>query len=838
MTSRALHLIIACLALGCIIGCIAGCAGEHRDARDKYNEGVAALAKGDHEAAEKALLEARSQAGVDPELLFRAAYDLGVAYGAHAEKVRAGKDADLARAHELANQAVSWFHDASRARPGHADTIANLAIMRARAKQIRDELLRGDGKLEARLDRLIGEQRGVLEGARGAWLAIREAGGGDPLDQRDTLIHLADTERGIGAEAGVVGDLAADEIDAIGKKAEDKRSDEEKVRVVQLKNLDLYLMEGRTRITEARRKLQELAAEDGVARAEAALVALKRAREQLLDPITVMRQIAQDELAILQDTARSDTRALALGGAPGQKPDTPEVLPSWLEPGVIGERQGTIRDRLEEVRARLAAAAEAPAPTSGAAAPPSPGSLTPPASGPPASGPPASGPPASGPPASGATGAAGLSPPAAPAAPASPEAPASEDPQRAKLVERVKAALPSVAEASAAMDRARQALGQKRIKQALADEQAALEALAHAIEQFSDLKQLVELAYGEHQVLLQLLSPEAAKQLDAATRAKQTRDALSHNLGRMPRIRELIANEIAQLDQQVSQLAAKAGEPPKDPKEAENAKQQLDQARQQLDQARQQMTHAEELRGQAQAPLAALDKALSGRGDPMPPARDADAKLTELRKLFFSVIEHLQDLIREQGETRDQTSATNGEDDIMRAPKLPGLITRQEGHAQMAKSITDALSQQADAAAKQPPQPGQPPQGPDAKALAGAADEVRQSQGDMADARGTLIKARDATNATESLTPGVKSQAKAIEHLENALKLLQPPPDKNDKSDKDQQQQQQQQQQKQEQPQDPQQQQGGAGQRARDEDARRQRDRQRDTQSDPVEKDW
>jgi hypothetical protein len=85
--------------------------------------------------------------------------------------------------------------------------------------------------------------------------------------------------------------------------------------------------------------------------------------------------------------------------------------------------------------------------------------------------------------------------------------------------------------------------------------------------------------------------------------------------------------------------------------------------------------------------------------------------------------------------------------------------------------------------------------------------------------------------------PGVKSQAKAIEHLEAALKLLQPPPrnqNKNDKSDKqDQQDQQKQQQQKQ----DQQQQQGGAGQRARDEDARRQRQRGQPA-SDPVEKDW
>src|SRR5262249_59052064 len=75
--------------------------GEHREAREKYNEGVDLLVKGDHEAAEKALLDARSSAGVDPDLLFRAAYDLGYAYDAHATKVKTGKDADLAKAAEL-----------------------------------------------------------------------------------------------------------------------------------------------------------------------------------------------------------------------------------------------------------------------------------------------------------------------------------------------------------------------------------------------------------------------------------------------------------------------------------------------------------------------------------------------------------------------------------------------------------------------------------------------------------------------------------------------------------------------------------------------------------------
>ncbi|HEX4423300.1 MAG TPA: DUF4175 family protein [Kofleriaceae bacterium] len=788
--------------------------GEHRDARDKYNEGVAALAKGDYEPAEKALLDARSQAGVDPELVFRAAYDLGAAYGAHADQVRNAKDADLDKALELANQAVSWFGDADRLRPHDPDTKANLQIMRARVQAITDELRKGEGKLEARLDRLIRDQRGVLDDARGAWFAIKQAGGSDPLAEQGTLTHLADRERGVVAEAGVIGDLAADEIDEIGKKPDDKRTDQEKARIVQLKNLDLYLIEGRARITEARGKFQDLAAEDGVGRSEAALVELKRAREQLLDPITVLRQVAQDELAVTQDTAHSDTKAIDFGSGVGSGSGSgsgsgaaPTALPGWLEPARIAERQLSIRDRLEEVRARLTAATETPPPPA-----PDP-----------------------------------ASPAAAPSAPSGQP----QDPKQAKLIERIMAALPAVGEASTAMDHARDALGARQIKQALDQEQAALEALAGAIEQFSDLKQLIELAYGEHRQLVQLLGPEAAKQLDAAQRGKLTHEALAHNLRRMPRLAALIAEEVAQLDAKVKQSETAMAEAAlrqasgqvKDPKQAEAQKQQQAQAQQQLEQGKQLLTHAEELRGQAAAALATLDQALAANKDPMPPATDADQKLTELRKLFFDLIQHLQELIREQGETRDQTSAANSEDDFTRGPKLPGLADRQDGHKKLAKDITDQLAQQADAAAKQAPPtspngPSTPHAGPDPKALAGAADEVRQAQGDMGDAFNTLVKARDATNASQSLEPGVKSQAKAIEHLENALKLLQPPKksDKNDKNDQNKDQQQQQQQQK---PQDKQQQpQGGAGQRARDEDAKRQRQRNQAPANDPVEKDW
>jgi uncharacterized membrane protein YccC len=291
----------------------------------------------------------------------------------------------------------------------------------------------------------------------------------------------------------------------------------------------------------------------------------------------------------------------------------------------------------------------------------------------------------------------------------------------------------------------------------------------------------------------------------------------------MTRIKELIADEQQKLAAQEQQLEAQPaqGSGAPDPKQVEAAKQQLAQAKQQ-------MTAAEVLRADAEKALANLQAAVKGNKDPLAPAKDAEAKLAELRKLFFSVIEHLQELLREQNETKDQTSQANTEDDFTRAPKLPGLATKEGAHLEMANAITEALAKQSDAGAKaQDPQ-----QQEQAKKLAAAADEVRQGATDMTDAKTQLGKAATAKQSV-SLDPTVKSETKAIEHLENALKLLQPPPQKNDK-DQDQQKQDPQDQKKDQ----PQQQQGGAGQRARDQDAERQKNKKPGGDNAPVDQDW
>jgi hypothetical protein len=751
--------------------------GEHREAREQYNAGVDKLAAGDFDGAEKALLDALSNSGVDPELRFRANYDLGLAYASHADKAKTGKDADLAKALDLERKAQMWFNDAAKLRPSDADTRANLAIVRARISALSDELVRGEGKLEKRLDAVIKEQRSVLDEARSTWVAIKQAGAKDPLDKQVPLSHLADVERGVLAEAGVISDLADEEIDTIGKQPADKREQKDAARLVQLKNLDQFLLDGRTKITEARRKFQDLDAEAALARAEVALAALKRAREQLLDPIVVLREVARDELELVKETHAvaqvGGHKLLATGSGSATEPE--QLIPAWLEPPALADRQTGLRDRVEEVRAQLAATIDNVDKPQGSGSDAEPPKLT---------------------------------------------------PEQAKMIDELRQALPLVAEASADMDRAHAALGDKHLDDAAAAERDALIALAKAIEHFADLKQTIELAYATQQQLVALLSPEAAKQ-PAAERATETKDALAQNIARMERIKTQISDELAALDKQAQQPTPATGSnaPKPDPKQ-EEAKQE------QLAQEKQRLTAAEALRADAAKALVELDAAIKANKDPLTPAKLGQTKLEELRRLFFSVIEHLQELVRTQGETRDQTAQANGEDDFTRGPKLPGLVQHEDEHAQMAKAISDALAAQADAAAKQG---AQPPAGsganaqPDAKALSEATKEVRLAQTDMTDAKGSLAKAQSTTQSV-SLDPAVKSEGKAIEHLEAALKLLQPP----SKGEGDDQKQQPQGGDK-KQPQPPQQQ-GGAGQRARDDDANQRKKHQQQTE--PVDKDW
>jgi len=364
--------------------------------------------------------------------------------------------------------------------------------------------------------------------------------------------------------------------------------------VIQLKNLDLYLMEGRTRITEARRKLQELAAEDaGARRGRAGRAQAGRASSCSIRSRCAAGRAGRAGRA--PGPPRTPHRSLELSDA-----KAPAVLPGWLEPPVIASARAGSRPGSRRSRALQAAADARPRPRR----------------------------------------------------------------PRRQRVAGPRPRTPSGRSCSSGSRRrcppwARPARRWTRRRQALATSRSCRRSTTSrrrsrrspAIEQFSDLKQLVELAWSEHQALRQLLAPEAAKQLDAATRSRQTHELLSHNLGRDAAVRRACRRRAGQLDEQAKQVEAKGprraqargrrgaqvraqlGRP--DPQKA-----QLEQARQQLEQARQQMQRAEELRGKA--PPRSRRSTRRWPAAPIrcrPPSKPTPSSRAD-RKLFFSVIEH------------------------------------------------------------------------------------------------------------------------------------------------------------------------------------------------------
>lgn len=741
-----------------------------RAARTKYNAGVALLGEGKLDEAEQSLLAARDLAGYDDEVRFRAAFDLAAVAVARAEAAQAAQPPAADQAMAAYEKARTWLSDAVRRRPKDADARANLERVEARLLALIDEAGQGDNALEKRLDRAIAAERDLRDAARALW-AGQAASGGDPLAAKDQFEAAATRQRTLGAEVGTIADLAGDEITAIGGKAEEERSDEEKVRLVQLQNLDLYVQDARKAMTDARRNLHELAGELAHQRTGAALESLKRAREQLIDPLAVLQGVAADELEL--------ARYLAALQAHAGKDDP---LPAWLTARGLGGDQIDVRARLEEVKARLQAALDAPAP--------------------------------------GADG-------------GTPDPKAAE---AAKLKAQVAAAMPSLEEASRQMKVASDALAAEDVAAGSTAAQASLVAIATAIEQFFALRQLIDVTLAQERDVIAAITPpaEGAQALPAAERAKRVNDGVGKNRARLERMKALIAEEQDQA----------TAPPPADPSGAAPAAPDP----QKLEEQKQLFARAEALRAEADAALVALAAvAAGGKGPPaLDSAKLAEAKLVELQKLFFSVIEHLKELIREQGETRDDTTTAQTEDDAGRAARLPGLIERQSTHGQMAEDIAQALASQADAAAQQGGPGGAggaPPGGPSPQALGQAAQEVRSALGSMQDATTTLTQARDqAQQMSYDIGPAIESQKTAVEHLENALRLLQPPQDKQDKQDQQNQQQQQPQPDQQDQQDQQQQSADQQLQQVREREAQREREkRERERQAggaDPVDKDW
>jgi hypothetical protein len=217
--------------------------------------------------------------------------------------------------------------------------------------------------------------------------------------------------------------------------------------------------------------------------------------------------------------------------------------------------------------------------------------------------------------------------------------------------------------------------------------------------------------------------------------------------------------------------------------------------------------------------------------------------LQALRRLFFSIVEHLRETAQRQAQLNDETeqaTALKKDEDI--AKTVGPLALRQQQLRAITQQIADALNDQA----KQGPEQSAGQQGADPKQLEQyqkIAQQLAEAAKLVADG-GTEMQTAGERLSAEKPDMGAarKNQDEALQKLVEALTLLNPPqPEQQNQQDQDQQGegqqgQQQQQQQQQTQGADP----SRALQAVRDREAQRRRDRetrQRLTQE-PVEKDW
>ncbi len=758
------RIALAITAVALTAGSACTTSGDQRAARKTYNQALADYRNDDWQGASEDFLAARDSAGVDPELRYRAAFNLAMSDAKHADSV-AGEQAQEAL--DLLNHSAGWFRDAIRLRPDDDDARVNLEVVLRRAQILSDQLNAGKNRLEARLDRVIEDQRSLLVSVRRLLGRIATTGNSaDPVGFEAEFDALATFERTLLADTGIITELGAGERGLIEGRGEEERSDEDKMRLYQLSSLELHLTTARTAMADSRRLLRRLQGDKAHRRANAALADLKRAREQLLDPVTVLKAIASDQAMLLQHTGvLTELRkgSISLAGA------EPMAPPPWLDGEHLRDREANVGARASEILARFSAA-------SGASADAEAG-----------------------------------------------------DPRQQRMLVAAGEAVPLLETAVAAMDSAAAALLSEQLEGAAREQVAALAALLRAIEMFSEIRGLIELAYADQSKVVALLTPPGAEgsdptltELTTEERSRQIREASARNRERLGRLQGLFSDEVAMIEEQA------ASAPPADPNDPDAAEA-AEAAAAETEAAKLKFHIAEQHRQLALGALDRLDASLASARPETPalvPAQETLDELEELRRIFYSLIEHLKELHGNQTKSHDDTASVHDiDDDSQRQAQLGPIADFQTRHISIADQIAAALAEQADASAANPQQQGQDPEA--GARLAEAATEVGDASAAMTAALAGLGEARDPT-MSHDLQPILDEQSLAIEHLANAIRLLEPPEDdKQEPQEQDSEEQVSQQQAKR------------RLQDIREREAERKRERRHNTPPpDPVEKDW
>jgi Ca-activated chloride channel family protein len=806
-----------------------------RPARLVYNEGVDKLAAGDLDAAEKLLEDARSRAGFDGELRRDATYDLGILEARRADgKIESAPEEALA----ALERSASWFRETVSLDAKDEDARHNLELVLRRALVLADAIAKKKQKeLIDDVTALMEEQRAFLGTLRTAVQdtpAEADANAADPERNRAAFRELATRELALSSKAEDVSERAAREQTLVRSKPADQQTPEETMKAVQMDGVLESLHHAREQMGQARGRLRRLEGPGAYRAASTTLTHLKRARDRLLDPVQVLDILISDALEL----ARLSGVKVAIDAG------STEVPPQkWLTPEHLADTSDGLHERIAELHYNfVTVVTQSEAAAQGGAA---------------------------------------------------------AEPGQAALLERVREAEPLIGEGAAKMSAAKTELEAARIRESLPFQYEAIAKLAAARESFLELERLIDLLWQEEKRIESIVSPKepdsgasqqpgpgapqqpgtgaseppAAGSPEAkAEYAPLAAEAQRTNTKRGEHVERALDESIAAADQAIATKAA----------EDAAAQQQGGQAapaqpsgpdpaaeKQRLELARTYLTAARGALGEAESKLDTLESEAASLGSSLPAeawapsqaaVKEAVERIEDLRRLFFSVLDHLKELAQRQLELGDQTEETaamaSAAPDRDFTDKAGPLAARQETLSTTAAPIADALREQS----QQPVPPeaqGQVPEDLPQK-LAEAATHVDNARTSMDGAVASLGINPPAFADTRS------AQNTALEELARAIQLLTPPEQqKQQQEQQDQQQKEEQQQQgdQKDEQQQQQQQQQQAGQQPkpekgeeeqdetdpaqllqgiRDREAERRENREKAQRQgyEPVEKDW
>ncbi len=342
-----------------------------------------------------------------------------------------------------------------------------------------------------------------------------------------------------------------------------------------------------------------------------------------------------------------------------------------------------------------------------------------------------------------------------------------EDPEQQALLDRVAAAEPFVAEAGEHAAAAAERLGAEALQPGAEAQAEALTALIAARERFLDLKGLIEVAYADEQRIDGLLNP-SDEEIDPE-RIREYGPALGalqqHNLDRVRRITPMLEEQRTEL-----MAAAASGETP--PEGGPDPAEELER----IELANGILMLTESSMQGAVDSLDLMGDSETALDDGRRSVSTAIKGLESLRRLFFSIVEHLKDTAHRQvelGDDSEQALALSEQDPDAAAARIGPVAPRQDELAAFTDQLAQALHEQS--LADPAELIGAEAATDEAAAQAATEQLIQASELVLAaseEMRGAAGGLREASPEREAIR---NQQTTAVAKLSEAIALLEPP---------------------------------------------------------------